>query len=197
VSAGRVVGAVLAAGAGRRFEDGHKQLARFAGRPLVEHPIAALAAARRVDRTLVVLGSSAEEIRRAADLSPAEIVFAPDWRSGQSAALRAAAHAAGPEASALVVVLGDQPLLDPAAIDAVVARADGRATRAHYAGRPGHPVLIPNQYFTDLTKLRADKGARDLLSRLEVVRVDCDGLGSSADVDTAADLERLEAAGVS
>jgi CTP:molybdopterin cytidylyltransferase MocA len=103
VRAGPIVGAVLAAGAGRRFEGGPKQLARFAGRPLVEHPIAALATAHRVDRTLVVLGCAAEEIRAAA-----EVVLARDWERGQSAALGAAARAAGADAATLVIVLGSR-----------------------------------------------------------------------------------------
>jgi CTP:molybdopterin cytidylyltransferase MocA len=194
VSAGPVVGAVLAAGAGRRFEGGPKQLARFAGRPLVEHPIAALAAARRVDRTLVVLGCGADEIRMGADLSLAEVVLAHDWEQGQSASLRAAVRAAKGEAAALVIVLGDQPLIAPAAVDAVIEHAGDRPARASYGERPGHPVLIPRRYFADLEGLRADTGARELLARLEVVAVDCDGLGDDADVDTTDDLERLAAA---
>jgi nicotine blue oxidoreductase len=191
VSAGPVVGAVLAAGAGRRFARGPKQLARFAGRPLVEHPIAALAAARRIDRALVVLGCAADQIRAAADLTPAEVVLARDWERGQSAALGTAVRAAGVDAAALVIVLGDQPLLQPEAIDKVVERADGAPARAFYGGRPGHPVLVPRRHFADLVALRADTGARELLSRLEVTAVDCDGCGSAADIDTIADLERL------
>jgi molybdenum cofactor cytidylyltransferase len=192
VSRGPIVGAVLAAGAGRRFEEGPKQLARFAGRPLIEHPIAALAAARRIDRTLVMLGCAAEEIRAAADLAPAEPVLVGDWERGQSAALGAAVRAAGTDAEALVVVLGDQPLVGPEAIDKVVEGADGCPARAFYGGRPGHPVLVPRRYFADLTALRGDTGARDLLSRPEVTAIDCDGLGSAEDIDTIADLGRLE-----
>jgi CTP:molybdopterin cytidylyltransferase MocA len=191
VTDGTVVGAVLAAGASRRFAGGPKQLTRFAGRPLLEHPVAALAAARRIDRTLVVLGCAAEEVRAGADLSPAEVVLAGDWEQGQSASLRAAVRAAGPDATALLIVLGDQPLVRPEAIDRVVELSGDGPARAFYGGRPGHPVLVPRRHFADLGALRADIGARPLLARLEVTAVDCDGLGSSEDVDTTADLERL------
>jgi CTP:molybdopterin cytidylyltransferase MocA len=191
VSGGPVVGAVLAAGAGRRFAAAPKQLAPFAGRPLIERPLAALAAARSVDRTLVVLGCEAEAIRRGADLSPAAVVLAPDWERGQSAALRAAVAAAGADAATLVVVLGDQPLLDPRAVDAVVAAAAQGPARAYYGGRPGHPVAIPCSLFAALGELDGDEGARGLLGGAGVRLVDCDGLGSGADVDTVADLEAL------
>ena len=56
-------GLVLAAGEGRRF-GGPKQLAVVAGRPLVEHALAALAG---LERVVVVLGARAEEIRAGAD----------------------------------------------------------------------------------------------------------------------------------
>jgi CTP:molybdopterin cytidylyltransferase MocA len=191
VTDGTVVGAVLAAGASRRFGDGPKQLARFAGRPLIEHPVAALAAARSVQRTVVVLGHEAEAIRRDAELAPAEPVIAGDWENGQSAALRAAVAAAGPDAAVLVVVLGDQPLIAPAAIDAVVAGAGERPARACYRSRPGHPVAIPRCFFADLREVEGDRGARGVLAGLGIRPIDCDGLGSAADVDTVADIAAL------
>lgn len=194
MSDGPVVGAVLAAGAGRRFEVGIKQLACFAGAPLIERPIAALAAACRVDRVLAVLGCEADAIRRAADLSPAEVVLAADWRHGQSAALRAAVGAAGEKAATLVVVLGDQPLIDPGAIDAVVSAAAAHPARAFYGGTPGHPVAIPRRLFAALQQLRGDAGARQLLASPGTIRVDCDGLGSAADVNTVGELGSLSGA---
>jgi CTP:molybdopterin cytidylyltransferase MocA len=191
MTAGPVVGAVLAAGAGRRFADGVKQLAPFSGRPLVEWSIAAMAAADRVERTVVVVGFEAEAIRAAADLSPATPVLAPDWEEGRSAALRAAVRAAGKDASALVVVLGDQPLLHPGAIDKAVERAGRRPARAFYDGRPGHPFVLPRHLFAAAEALTGDRGLRQIESTLDVIRVDCDGLGSSSDIDTTIDLARL------
>jgi molybdenum cofactor cytidylyltransferase len=193
-----VAGLVLAAGAGTRFAapgPGPKQLAPFRGRPLIEHPIAALAHAG-LDPVLVVLGAHAAAIEAGVALAPAHVVPCPDWADGQSRALRAGvAAAAARRAGAVVIALGDQPLLDPAAVRAVVAaRGPGAdAVRATYDGTPGHPTLLEAALFGAVAELEGDAGARDLLRRAAVRHVACDGLGAPDDVDTAADLARLAA----
>ena len=98
---------------------------------------------------------------------------------------------AGPVA--IVVTLGDQPLISAAAIDATVAASGygSPAARATYDGVPGHPVVIPPGLFPAVARLRGDHGARQVLRTTEVTTVDCSLLGSAVDVDTVADLERL------
>ena len=103
-----------------------------------------------------------------------------------SASLRcgiAAAEARG--ADAVVVVLGDQPLLSGAAVAKVLEERDPEtaiAARATYDGVPGHPTLIESTMFTAIAELRGDTGARELLRGAAFVI--CDGLGSPADADT-------------
>jgi len=189
-----VLGLVLAAGAATRFGS-VKQLAPFRGRPLIEHPVAALQAAG-LDAVVVVLGAAADAIAAGADLGDGAVVRCDDWATGQSAALRAGVAAARERgAEAVVVALGDQPLLAPAAVERVVAawRAGGaHAVRATYGGTPGHPTLLAASTFAAIAQLRGDAGARAALDGLAVVAVACDGLGSAADVDTPDDLRRLE-----
>ena len=69
---------MLAAGSGERFGGG-KQLADLDGRPLLEHVLAAMAAAP-LERVVVVLGAQADEIRAGVDLHGARAVICPDWR---------------------------------------------------------------------------------------------------------------------
>ncbi|MGH2970340.1 MAG: nucleotidyltransferase family protein, partial [Solirubrobacteraceae bacterium] len=107
----RVGGLVLAAGEGSRF-GGTKQLAPLAGRPLLEHALAAVAELRP---RVVVLGHAAQEILAAVDLQGSEPVICDDWREGQAASLRCGVAALG-DVDAVVVVLGDQPRITPAAI---------------------------------------------------------------------------------
>jgi CTP:molybdopterin cytidylyltransferase MocA len=95
---------------------------------------------------------------------------------------------------AVVIVLGDQPLLSRAAIERVAAaRTPGRfdAVRATYAGVPGHPTLLESSTFAAVSALRGDAGARELLASIAVQHVACDGLGRPDDADTPADLARL------
>ena len=178
---------VLAAGAATRF-GARKQLAQLAGRPLLEHAVAAARAAP-ADRVIVVLGAGAEEIRRGVDLTGAEVTVCADWEVGLSASLRAGIEAAG-AAQAVVVVLGDQPLIGAAAIERVLAarRAGIDAVRATYGGRPGHPVVLERSLFDTATTLRGDAGARRLLERAATAEVPCEDLADPLDVDSAADL---------
>jgi CTP:molybdopterin cytidylyltransferase MocA len=175
---------VLAAGGGSRF-GGTKQLATVRGRPLLEHALAAVAA---VSPRVVVLGHAADDIQAGVDLHGATPVLCPDWEDGQAASLRCGlATLAG--ADAVLVVLGDQPGLTPAAIDALLA-ADGDedAVRATYGGEPGHPVLLRRPLLARAGELRGDAGFRDLLRDARVGSVEVGHLAQAHDVDTAGDL---------
>jgi CTP:molybdopterin cytidylyltransferase MocA len=194
LSAG-VAGLVLAAGSGRRFGS-PKQLATLEGRPLLEHALLAVAAATRIEEVVVVLGSHADEILSRVELHGARAVICAGWEEGQAASLRTGFAALEKHAEAIVVTLGDQPGIDPRAIDRVVsARNEATvALRASYRGRPGHPVLLERPLFGEVAKLRGDEGARRLLGGVAVALVACDGLGSDADIDTFEQL-RLSAGG--
>jgi CTP:molybdopterin cytidylyltransferase MocA len=175
---------VLAAGAGRRF-GATKQLATLRGRPLLEHALAAVTA---VSPRVVVLGHAADEIRARADLHGAAPVVCPDWEEGQAASLRCGL-AALPDADAVLVVLGDQPGLTVAAVDAVLAAGgDEDAVRATYGGTPGHPVLLRRPLLARAGELRGDAGFRDLLRDARVRTVEVGHLAAAQDVDAPADL---------
>jgi len=190
-SAPPVAGIVLAAGAGQRFGS-PKQLAPFAGRPLLEHALLAASAAQ-LKPLVVVLGFESERILERVDLHSAEPVICQRWADGQAASLIAGIEAIG-EADAAAVTLGDQPLISPDAIDAVVAARSAAAAvvRASYGGALGHPVVLERAALDRALDLSGDEGARRLFADLEVRTVACDGLGSPVDIDTPEGLVRLE-----
>jgi CTP:molybdopterin cytidylyltransferase MocA len=173
------VGLVLAAGEGRRF-GGPKQLAEVAGRPLIEHALAAVAGLGRV---VVVLGARAGEIRAGADLAGSEVVVCEDWAEGMGASLRHGLAAAG-DAAEVVVVLADQPFITPAVV-ARVRAAPGDGARATYRGAPGHPVVLRRALLDRAGELRGDAGFRGVA----MTEVECGDLADPRDIDTQADLE--------
>ena len=192
--AGKAVALVLAAGAGSRF-GGAKQLAALDGRPLLEHALSAVAQAPGLDRSIVVLGAGAEDVLATVDLYGAEPVVCAGWAEGLSASLRAGIAAAGADTGAVVVVLGDQPRIAPAAIAAVLGalRAGGcDAARASYHGRPGHPVALGPALLARAAELRGDSGFGPLLRGTHVRDVPCDEFGSADDVDTRSQLEAMQ-----
>jgi molybdenum cofactor cytidylyltransferase len=182
----RTGGLVLAAGAGTRFAGGPKQLAPLAGRPLLEHALAAVAG---LTPRVVVLGHAAAEVRAAVDLHGARAVVCPDWAEGQAASLRCGIAALG-DVDAAVVVLGDQPGITPGAVAALVAAAGGEeeAVRAAYGGRPGHPVLLRRPLLDRAGELHGDRGFKGLLRGARVLDVELGGVADPADVDTREDL---------
>lgn len=184
---------MLAAGGASRF-GAPKQLAPLRGRPLLEHSLATLAAAP-VDRRLVVLGAEADRILEQVDLQGAEPVVCADWERGQARSLAAGIAAAG-DTDAALILLGDQPLVSPAAVSRVISARDGDAlaVRATYDGDPGHPVLLERGLFADAMALEGDAGARALFGDHAgaVLEVPCEDLGSAVDVDTVEALRELE-----
>ena len=139
---------MLAAGGARRFGS-PKQLALLDGRPLLEHALLAMAGARLIDAVVVVLGAHADAVLAGVERHGATAVIATDWEEGQAASLRAGVAALADRAEAIVVTLGDQPAIDPRAIDRIAGARDGSsdAIRASYGGRPGHPVLLERMLF--------------------------------------------------
>jgi CTP:molybdopterin cytidylyltransferase MocA len=201
----QVLGLVLAAGRAARMGRA-KQLADLAGRPLLEHVLAAMSAAP-VDHLVVVLGAYADRVLATVDLHRARPLVVPEWDRGMGRVLalalaevrqgRGGAGAPG-DWGAVVVALGDQPLVGAAAVARVVdAWRDGAGpvVSAAYRGRHGHPKLFDRVVLDELRQLSGDTGARGLLARHPgwVVPVEVGELGSDLDVDDEPALARARA----
>jgi molybdenum cofactor cytidylyltransferase len=191
---GAVLGVVLAAGGSTRMGR-PKQLAELDGRPLLAH-VLATAAVAPLDRVVVALGGAAAEVLDRVDLGRAEPLVVEGWAEGMGHVLAATLARAGESWAAVVVLLGDQPLVPGAAVARVVEawRAGaGPVVTATYGGRPGHPKLFDRRLLPDLLRLTGDAGARDLVAAHPgwVHRVEAGDLGSDADIDVEADLERV------
>ncbi len=191
IASREVVGVVLAAGTASRFGS-PKQLLRFAGRPLVER-VVRNAAESALDRVVVVLGSSAEEVREHADFGRAEVVDNRKYGAGCASSLVAGLAAAG-DCAALMLLLGDQPGVRAPVIDHVLAdwRAEPVwAAVTDYRGEPGHPFVFARAAFDDLGRLHGDKAIWKLIERFpeRVRRIGID-LELPPDIDRSTDLER-------
>ena len=182
------VAALLAAGSGSRFDGPtHKLLAQLNGRPVWEWALAAVADAK-FDALIVITGAVALNL-------PDNVVehHNPEWAQGQATSLLCAIAAAKESgADSVTIGLADQPHVPASAWRAISLAPDKYPiVIATYNGRPGpHPVRLGRESWPMLPAI-GDEGARRLIqSHPELVhRVAC--LGSSADIDTADDLDTL------
>jgi CTP:molybdopterin cytidylyltransferase MocA len=191
-----VLGVVLAAGRAARMGRA-KQLAELAGRPLLEHVLEAMSAAP-VDDLVVALGAYADRVLAVVDLHRARPLVVAEWERGMGRVLALTLEEAGGNPPAVVVALGDQPLVGAAAVARLLdAWRDGAGpvVSAAYQGRQGHPKLFDRAVLGELRALGGDAGARGLLARHPewVVPVEVGGLGSDLDVDDEAALARAAA----
>ncbi|MEU4348245.1 nucleotidyltransferase family protein [Streptomyces sp. NPDC023838] len=193
----QVVGLLLAAGGGRRLGGRPKALLPHRGRPLVEHAVRML---REGGCTTVhvVLGAAAEEVRARARLDGCVLVDNPEWAEGMGSSLRAGlASLAGTGAGAALVSLVDQPGIGAEAIGRVRAAYSSPASlaAASYDGKRGHPVLFgADRWQPVATSAHGDRGARAYLAahEVEIRLVECGDVAEAYDIDTEADLGRLD-----
>ena len=193
---GSVLGVVLAAGGSTRMGR-PKQLAELDGRPLLAHVLAVVDEAP-VDRVVVALGGAADRVLERVELGRAEPLVVEGWAAGMGHVLAATLAQAGDDWAAVVVLLGDQPLVGGQAVARVVEAwrsGAGPVVTATYGGRPGHPKLFDRGLLPDLLRLTGDTGARHLVAAHPewVSQVEVGDLGSDADVDVEADLDRVGA----
>ncbi|MGH9379060.1 MAG: nucleotidyltransferase family protein [Thermoanaerobaculia bacterium] len=193
-----VSGVLLAAGASSRFAGRRpKQLAPFAGEPLVRRA-ARTALASRLRELIAVVGFAPAMVREALAGLVLRVVENPDFRDGQASSLRTGLAAIDPAARAVLILPCDQPLLTAADLDRLITAHESahawivlpRASR-----RRGAPTLFDRSLFGDLARLEGDAGGRQLFERLadRILEVELPDPRSLEDVDTAEDLIRLEA----
>lgn len=178
---------MLAAGRGRRFgAEPAKLRVPFRGRPLACWALEAAVTAG-IGPVAVVVGQV-----ELSDVVPSGVVVLanPDADAGLATSLAVALDwAAGAGLAAVVVGLGDQPLVPASAWRAVAAATRTPVVAATYDGVRGHPVRLSRDVWGLLPR-SGDEGARRLLrERPELVTlVPCEG--HPADIDTPEDLDR-------
>jgi len=196
---------VLAAGASRRMGAANKLLAAMDadGRPMVT-AVAAMLRASKADSVTVVTGHQAALVRRALAGFGCRLVHNGEHERGIGASISAgvAAVAADGDVDAVVVCLGDMPLVKAATVDALITAFDGARGAAACVpvcgGRRGNPVLFGRRFFPELIALGGDRGARFLLQTHArwVREVAVDDAGVLADADTPAEVKKITAAAV-
>src|SRR5262245_17567318 len=188
-----ISGLVLGAGASSRFGE-PKQLLPFRGGTLLGWVINQAERATGLDEVVVVLGRAADEIRAKVVFGNAKVVENPVFGSGCASSYRAGIGAIDPRSDAIMILLGDQPGIDPETINRVAdewRRGDGQIALASYQGRKGHPMLFAKPMFDKLVGLHGDKAAWKLVdTNPDLVRVVSFDRPFPEDINTPEDFRR-------
>ncbi|WP_454561154.1 nucleotidyltransferase family protein [Mycobacterium haemophilum] len=191
MTARRVTGVVLAAGGSSRLGT-PKQLLPYRDTTVLGASLD-IARGAGFDQLIVTLGGAGQAVRAAVPLDGADVVTVNDSGNGCSGSLRAALQRVDPQAAGIVLMLGDQPLVDPATVRRLAA--EGPVTGimvCRYDDGIGHPFWLSRSMFSELGHLHGDKGVWKLVEsgRHEVRELAVDG-PIPLDVDTWDDYQRL------
>ena len=187
-----VVGILLAAGRGQRFDPSgasNKLLAPLpSGAPVV------LASARTLlsvlPRVIAVVAPGAIAVASALRGAGCEVVVCEDASQGMSASLKHALRSALPEVQAWIVALGDMPHVQASTIGALHERllAGEQIVVPVHGGRRGNPVGFGASSLPLLLALEGDQGARAIVRAGAACTVDVNDAGIFHDIDTPSDL---------
>lgn len=187
----RVTGLVLAAGSSRRLGQ-PKQLLPFGSATLLDATIDLLRSGPFAQR-LVTIGGSAPEVREGVNFDSVEVVDNLHFTDGCSSSIVSALSQVDESSAGIVMLLGDQPGVDIAAIETLISAAvSAPLAVCRYADGRGHPFWFGREVFSDLALLHGDKAVWKLIESgtYPVLDVPID-TNIPLDVDTWDDYERL------
>ena len=182
---------LLAAGSSQRLGR-PKQLLPFRGTTLIRH-LAAEALASKAREVTVVIGASAEAVRRELSDLGLNIRENNRWGEGLSASIRTGLETLPETAEGVLLMLCDQPLVTSSLLNTMIdhfAAPDG-IVACEYADTVGVPVLLSRKLVPELLRLSGDVGAKEVLKahREEVSLIPFPG--GALDIDVPGDLEQL------
>jgi molybdenum cofactor cytidylyltransferase len=176
---------LLAAGEGRRFGGAVKQLAMIGDKTMLEHALDTTSLAAHP--VSVVLGFRHQQLSLL--VGQAQVIINPHWKDGLGSSIACGVAALPDSASAVLIMLGDQPALSNMDLAKLAARYEQVCNNeippivcASYANGLGVPAIFPKHFFKQLMALKGDVGAKPLLYQNPVIAVPLPA--AAIDIDT-------------
>lgn len=175
-----------------------KLLLPWRGQTVIEHVLQAWMRSR-VQHVVVTVHPDDEALAELCRRCGARVVVPaqppPDMKTSVWLALQEARRALAPQPhDAWLLAPADMPSLQTATVDRLLAAyrpGDLRIVAPVWAGRRGHPIVLPLALADEVAALKADEGINALLGRVPVVEVDCPEMSIHEDLDTPDDYRRL------
>jgi molybdenum cofactor cytidylyltransferase len=195
----KTAGIILAGGSSTRFGR-PKQLLELRGKYLIEHVLEA-ALLSELNHVVLVLGNAHQDILKAlgnrVSHKRLQIVINHRYLDGQSRSVRAGLSEIRQLYSAVMFLLGDQPILDSSTINYLLDKFHSSAKDIcvpTHRGRRGNPVIFGCALYDQLMAIKGDIGARDIIrNNLErVLFIELENPLCFFDIDSPQDFEILQ-----
>jgi molybdenum cofactor cytidylyltransferase len=189
----RPIGAVvLAAGMSTRMGQSKVLLPWTANKTIIEHIVEQLIHSR-IDHIVVVTGHMAQEVKALLQPLDVKVVYNRSFKTGEMlSSLKLGLRALPENVAAAMVVLGDQPRIQPKIVYQITmayAEGKGEIIAPSFEMRRGHPILISRRYWPEIINLPRGGAPRDVINahtdRIHYIPVDTDSV--LRDVDTPQD----------
>ncbi len=168
-----------------------KQLLPFGDSTVIEQVVSNTLESK-VDDIIVVLGYQAERIAPLISAKPVKVVVNPDYQQGMSSSIKCGLNHAAKASDAVMIFLGDQPLISKEIIDKLVeafANSKQGIVAPVYKGRRGHPVIFDARYKPELSRLAGDTGAKKIVEAHpeDTLEVEVNSESIITDINTKSD----------
>ena len=141
-----------------------------------------------------VLGANEEIIKKSIEKHQIKAIFNPNFKDGLSSSIIAGVHPLSTKKfDSVLIMLADQPNVNSAYLNELIKTSEENPSKiiaSNYGEKIGVPVIFPQHYFKELLKLKGDKGAKNLLEKLdsEIISIKSFNL---IDIDTREDYNKL------
>ena len=183
---------LLAAGLSVRMKSS-KPLLDFSGMPLLSRLLQECRQSL-ADAVVVVLGHEKERILEQVDLSGAQVVENPNYKSGQTSSFQSALEAMDPGTEAFLNLPVDHPLVTGKEINALIQAYRNRQDTSKifiptFEGQEGRPVLFEISLRQEILALDPDEPVNGVIEKFRncVVHVPVDNPYVMKDMDTPED----------
>nr|WP_082708454.1 nucleotidyltransferase family protein [Marinobacterium profundum] len=188
----KVLALVMAAGRARRFGADKRRETLLHDRTLLAATVQSMAAV--FDSVRVVIRGDDEPAELGLE-SATDVVRSPRADQGLGFSIADAfSTLRSSQALAAAVLLGDMPCIEPGTLARLVEQAAAdRIVRPEYQGKPGHPVIFGRNFWSELSRLQDEEGARAVIQRHPEARmhIEVDDPGVLMDADRPGDLQAL------
>lgn len=191
----RCVGAVvLAGGMSTRMGKPKLLLPWVDNVPIIVHVVEQLMRSR-LDHITVVTGAYSDEIKRLLRPLGVPTVLNRSYKTGEMlSSLKRGMETLPENTSGMMVVLGDQPSLEPKVLYKVLkaySEHDRQIVMPSFQMRRGHPFIIGRPYWREIMALKGNQTLREVIQRYtsDILHVDVGTDSILRDVDTPSDYQ--------